>query len=128
VLDLLGDATIVKLNKAEAETLADLLGTTSTTPALATALAARHGVEAVCVTRGPDGASLWIDGQELSVDGMPIDVTDTVGAGDAFAAGLLHGRLAVMSTADTLAFANRLGALVASRPGALPPWRVDELA
>jgi sugar/nucleoside kinase (ribokinase family) len=36
--------------------------------------------------------------------------------------------LEAQDPADALAFANRLGALVASRPGALPPWTADEIS
>ena len=131
VLELLGDATAVKLNESEAGVLANLLGTASAASSLATALgtelASRYAVSALCITRGAHGATLWIDGQEHTVRGIPISVADTVGAGDAFAAGMLHGLLAGTPPAETLAFANRLGALVASRPGAIPSWSLDEL-
>jgi fructokinase len=59
---------------------------------------------------------------------MRVGVRDTVGAGDAFAAALIHGLVSGMPPGDALELANRLGALVASRAGALPPWRLDELA
>jgi fructokinase len=51
---------------------------------------------------------------------------DTVGAGDAFAAAFLHGYELQWPRARTAAFANALGALVASRAGATPAWTVDE--
>ena len=126
VLDLLGLATVVKANDDEAHVLASLLGCDASPAALGAALADRFGTEAVCVTRGRDGAALVAGGQLTEVDGIPVEVVDTVGAGDAFAAGLLHGVLDGRAPAQALAFANRLGALVASRPGALPPWTVDE--
>ena len=129
VLDLLGDATIVKVNEHEADVLLELVGAATATPrGLATALRSRYGVERLCITRGAAGATLLVDGGEFAVEGIPVDVVDTVGAGDAFAAGLLHGLLRGETPAEALAFANRLGALVASRPGALPTWRADELA
>lgn len=129
VLDLLGDATIVKVNEHEADVLLELVGAATATPrGLATALRSRYGVERLCITRGAAGATLLVDGGESAVEGIPVDVVDTVGAGDAFAAGLLHGLLRGETPAEALAFANRLGALVASRPGALPTWRADELA
>lgn len=128
VIDLLGDATIVKVNEHESETLADLLGTSADPRALGTRLAERFGVAVVCITRGAGGASLWAAGTERSVAGMRVGVRDTVGAGDAFAAALIHGLVSGMPPGDALELANRLGALVASRAGALPPWRLDELA
>ena len=82
----------------------------------------------MCITRGAGGASLWAAGTERSVAGMRVGVRDTVGAGDAFAAALIHGLVSGMPPGDALELANRLGALVASRAGALPPWRLDELA
>ena len=128
VIDLLGDATIVKVNEHESETLADLLATSADPRALGTRLAERFGVAVVCITRGAGGASLWAAGTERSVAGMRVGVRDTVGAGDAFAAALIHGLVSGMPPGDALELANRLGALVASRAGALPPWRLDELA
>jgi fructokinase len=81
----------------------------------------------LCITRGAEGATLVTDGRRYDVDGIPVDVVDTVGAGDAFAATLLHGVLSETPPEQTLASANRLGALVASRPGALPSWSAEEL-
>ena len=128
VLDLLRDATVVKLNGDEAVVLAGLLGSAATGRALATALAARYGIERLCITRGAAGATLLVGGDEYMVEGIEVDVADTVGAGDAFAAGLLHGLLRDDTPEVALAFANRLGALVASRAGALPAWSAAELA
>ena len=128
VLDLLRDATVVKLNGDEAVVLAGLLGSAATGRALAAALAARYGIERLCITRGAAGATLLVGGDEYMVEGIEVDVADTVGAGDAFAAGLLHGLLVDMPPDETLRFANRLGALVASRAGALPVWSATELA
>ena len=128
VLDLLRDATVVKLNGDEAVVLAGLLGSAATGRALAAALAARYGIERLCITRGAAGATLLVRGHEYMVEGIEVDVADTVGAGDAFAAGLLHGLLTDMPPDETLRFANRLGALVASRAGALPVWSATELA
>ena len=128
VLELLGDATVVKVNQGEADVLVDLVGAGTATPrGLAAVLASRYGVGSLCITRGAAGATLVVDGDAYSVEGIPVDVVDTVGAGDAFAAGLLHGLLGGRTPTEALAFANRLGALVASRPGALPAWRAEEL-
>ena len=127
VRELLSDATIVKVNESEGGVLGDLLAADASPAALATVLATRHGVSTVCITRGGDGATLVVDGRRYDVDGIRVDVVDTVGAGDAFAAALLHGILSGTPPDETLATANRVGAAVASRPGALPPWSADEL-
>lgn len=107
--------------------LSGLLGCDTAPALLGPALGGRFGTEAVCITRGAHGAALWAGGRSSEVDGIPVDVVDAVGAGDAFAAGLLHGMLVGQAPPDALRFANRLGALVASRAGALPPWSPDEI-
>jgi hypothetical protein len=55
-------------------------------------------------------------------EGFKVKVVDTVGSGDAFAAGFLHGYDLKWTTARTATLANALGALVASRAGATPAW------
>jgi fructokinase len=92
------------------------------------------GVRLVVVTQGGDGAIASLDGERLSVPAVPVTTVDTVGAGDAFTAGLLHrlhaarrlgGRLDGLTIGE-VAGAIEFGALVAARtcavPGADPPW------
>ena len=79
------------------------------------------------MTRGAAGAALWLDGAQFAVDGITVEVVDAVGAGDAFAAALLDGLLRGRAPGDALARAYRLGAIVASRAGALPDWTAAEL-
>jgi sugar/nucleoside kinase (ribokinase family) len=57
---------------------------------------------------------------------LRIEVADTVGAGDAFAAAFVHGLGKGWPAPQIADFANRVGALVASRPGAIPPWTAEE--
>jgi len=128
VEQLLGLATVVKMNEEEASILAEAL---SLDPdgamALARSMSARFGLEAVCVTRGPRGAALLCDGTYREAAAVPVDLVDTVGAGDAFAAGLAFG-IAVGWTAErVLDLGTRLASLVASRPGAIPDWDPSEL-
>lgn len=50
-----------------------------------------RGVQVACITRGPDGASAFdADGHSAHSAGVPIQVVDTVGAGDTFQATALH--------------------------------------
>lgn len=84
-------------------------------------------LEGVCVTRGPRGCAARIYGEYLESEGYPIQIADTVGAGDAFAAALVHGLASSWEPARICDFANRVGALVASRPGAIPSWTVTEV-
>ena len=87
-------------------------------------LSRRFGCGTVCVTSGAGGAALWRDG-ELEMSPAPrVQVVDTVGAGDAFLAALLDADLADLGPADMLRAANRRGAAVAARRGAMPPESV----
>ena len=81
----------------------------------------------VAITRGEQGCEVRIGSDRAECPGYPVKVADTVGAGDAFAAAFLHGLGAGWSAARTGDFANRLGALVASRAGAVPEWSPREL-
>lgn len=77
-------------------------------------------VGAVAVTSGLEGAS-WVDTDGVvSVPAEAADCVDTTGAGDAFDAGVLSGRLTGKSTIDSLRAGVRLGARAVSRVGAQP--------
>jgi sugar/nucleoside kinase (ribokinase family) len=53
----------------------------------------------------------------VSVPGVPVNVVDTTGAGDAFAAGFLFGRLAGAEPADCARLANALAARIVGVEG-----------
>jgi fructokinase len=54
-----------------------------------------------------------------------VKTADAVGAGDAFTAAWIYGRLHGWPLEAQAAFANEVGALVASRPGAMPALREE---
>lgn len=97
------------------------------------------GAKLVLITGGAKGATAFWAGGSTTVEAMPVEVVDTVGAGDAFNAGVLLAlREAGYLTKDALAtlqedtvreavsFAARVAAATVARAGANPPWR-DEL-
>ena len=65
----------------------------------------------VVVKRGPDGAVAYAAGAEVRAGGVPTEVIDTTGAGDAFDAGFVAGHLAGETLERSLALANACGAL-----------------
>ncbi len=128
VLALLGRATVVKLNQDEVHSLDVMFQRSNRTPEeFCRDYAARFGWEAVCVTRGALGCAIFVRDQFVEVAGYRVQVADTVGAGDAFSAAFLHGLNAGWPAAQIGDFANRLGALVASRPGGAAPWSLEEI-
>jgi fructokinase len=117
-------STIVKLNAAEAVQLSGLLyGRRLAERQFAARLRADYPrLELICVTKGARGCTVYADGPPIQAPGVRVKVADTVGAGDAFGAAFL---LAYQRTRDPLAsagLANRIGAFVASRRGAVPEY------
>jgi fructokinase len=91
----------------------------------------------VVVTLGADGAFGVSTGTEVRVKAPAVEVVDTIGAGDAFGAGLLawlhdHDRLNRSlhlereELCDALEFACLVASITCTRAGADPPRR-DEL-
>jgi fructokinase len=78
-------------------------------------------LEMVCVTRGKEGCLLVGTEGHVEHPGYAVEVVDTVGCGDAFAAAVAHCHLCGYSIDKTAEFANRVGSCVASRRGATPP-------
>lgn len=123
-------ATVLKLNDVEAEILFRLTGEENAVfslEAFCSRWSSRYTIDVICVTLGSAGCMIYDRGTFHHVPGFKIVVGDTVGAGDAFAAGFLHGYHQGWSIVHTARFANALGALVASRIGATPPWTLDEV-
>lgn len=128
VTELLQLADVVKLNDEELAHVQQMIGTShAATESFCRDCASRFRWEAVCVTRGERGCAILKGDEYVEVPGVPVKVADTVGAGDAFAAAFLHGLDQDWPAEKIGAFANRLGALVASRPGGVPEWSREEL-
>jgi fructokinase len=123
-------ADIVKLNDEELPTVMGLVGLSgggadsfSNGDELAAArwLIGAYDLKLVCITRGGRGSLLVRNGSVASEHpGFCVRVADTVGAGDAFTAGLVHEYLRGASLEGTNEVANRVGAWVASEVGATP--------
>jgi 5-dehydro-2-deoxygluconokinase len=74
-------------------------------------------VEAVVVKRGPRGVTVITRSGREDVPGFEADAVNTVGAGDAFAAALIRGRLAGWDWRRATRFANASGAIQVTRHG-----------
>lgn len=118
-------ADVVLLNDEELRHLQQWFDLSDEPRPSISALADRFALHACCVTHGADGASLWTARTWSTHPGYSVEVRDTVGAGDAFLAAFLSGFLAGHSGETLLTLANRLGAYVASHPGALPSYDLE---
>lgn len=90
------------------------------THAARTLLAATPTCRLVAITLGPHGSLLVSRDATHRHPGFPVTVADTIGAGDAFTAGLTHAYLRDSSLESISAVANLCGSYVASQPGATP--------
>lgn len=85
-------------------------------------LAYFYQLEMVCITKGRKGAVLLQNNKIYEHPGFRIKTEDTVGAGDAFLAGLIASIAENKSPEKSLAFACATGAFVASKKGATPEY------
>ena len=130
IVELVARADVIKLNHDEVGQIASWLRTGEATPnppgnaeAVAEAcavLAEATKTPRICVTMAAAGAALWDRGNLVSAPAPKVVVKDTVGAGDAFMAGLMVGLTRGADTQTVLETACRLGAIVASHDGATP--------
>jgi len=120
VSDLLRASHVVKLNERELAEVHRPLELPADPEAFCRAGSARYGWRAACVTLGARGCALLAGDDFVGAPGIPVTVVDTVGAGDAFAAGFVHGLASEWPAATIADFANRAGAAVAAVRGAIP--------
>jgi sugar/nucleoside kinase (ribokinase family) len=76
------------------------------------------GAGTAAVTLGPEGCQVAADDFDGHVPAVRVEAVDGTGAGDAFAAGFIYGRLAGWSTEACARFANAAGALATTAVGA----------
>jgi sugar/nucleoside kinase (ribokinase family) len=74
-------------------------------------------VETVAIKLGAEGALGVGNGEKARVASIPVDVVDTVGAGDSFDAGFLYGYLNAWSLEKSLQLACTCGGLSTQHPG-----------
>jgi fructokinase len=86
-----------------------------------------HDLELVCVTRGTEGSVLISPDECSEHPGFRVKVADTVGAGDAFTAAMVHEYIRGRRLEEINETANRIGAWVASQSGATPALKAGGL-
>ena len=85
---------------------------------IAAMLARRPGPEALLVKRGAQGCSVHLeDGTVTRVPGFEVEVMNVLGAGDAFAAGVIYGRAKGWDWYRSARMGNACGAIVVTRHG-----------
>lgn len=121
-------ATILKLNRDEAALLFHMHSSEPfSLERFCAVWSRRYPLACICITLGSEGCAVFSEGRLQTYPGFPATVVDTVGAGDAFAAGFLHGLQSGWAIDHTARFSNALGAIVASRATAIPHWSIQDV-
>ena len=126
VRDSLPRANIVKCNDDELPVVAEILGLSGSPEAILRQLVSSHALRLAALTRGTKGSLLvTADGSASDLPGTPVEVVDTVGAGDAFTAAVTLGLLAGWPLSKLHAHAERVAAYVCTQRGGTPPIPAD---
>lgn len=76
------------------------------------------GPEALVVKRGSDGADIYLNsGEVVHAPPFPVEIYNTLGAGDAFASGFIYGVLNQWDWKKSARLGNATGAIVVTRHG-----------
>lgn len=113
-------ANVLKLNDDELPILAQLFGLTGSIRHQIETLTQAFSLQLVALTRGPAGSLLFQAGEWSDCPSVPTIVVDTIGAGDAFTAALVLGRLCHMPLDVINTLANEVARHVCSCAGATP--------
>ncbi len=124
ILSSLEHCTILKMNEEEAAAVSRMLfGISYAGKALCHLLTEKYPkISVICITKGPEGAAVYQDGVYEEIKTTPVEVADTVGAGDAFSAGFLYTYLSGYGVSKAASIACMLGTYVASKAGAVPEY------
>lgn len=126
VWELARGCDLIKLNNEELLRILDLVITSDALKTGAKLFAERTGCPRICVTAGAKGAGLWWADQWYWEPAQPVDIKDTVGAGDSFLAALLQGWLVGgLTPEENLKRASRIAEFVATCDGAMPAYELN---
>ena len=120
VLQSLELANVLKLSDEELPIVADYCELSGAQVDILQQLALLYELQAVALTCGPHGATIYRDGQVSLQPAVATKVVDTVGAGDAFTAFLTVGLLTGHELSTINHHACRAAAYVCSQSGATP--------
>ena len=113
-------ANVLKLNVNELSVVKKLLRLNGDEKKILNELSRKYSLNLIALTRGREGSILFTEGKTSNHEGHKINVEDTVGAGDAFVAGLVTGMLRGYELDDLHNKANRVASYICSKHGATP--------
>ena len=124
---LLHSADLLKLNLAELELITGWFSGYKDERDRIRVLQDKFQLTDIVMTRGSNGAVLYMGGEFYEHPGFTIKLADTIGSGDAFLAGLISKISRGAGAPEALEFASALGALIASYTGPCPQYELTEI-
>jgi fructokinase len=120
-------ADMLKLNLSELHLISGWFDDLNSDEEMVKLLQKKFNLKTIIVTKGGDGAMLFMNGAFYYHPGYNVKVVDTIGSGDSFLAAMISKLMDGTSPAETLDFASALGAFVASRTGACPGYEISDI-
>ena len=128
IIASLGKTDILKVNEEELGFLAaNVLKAAAAEEDLIKGLMRKYAIRVIIVTRSGRGASAYWDGGRIDEEAVPVDVVDTVGAGDGFSAAFIDrfGRTGDIGAA--LKAGALMGSYVSGKRSAIPEYTEEFL-
>lgn len=120
IRDSLGLADVLKINDDELALVSGMFGLPTGQREALQALLEAHHLKLAVLTRGGDGALILSPDAVSDLPGVPVDVVDTIGAGDSFTAAMSLAYLKGWSLDRINRHAAGVAAYVCGRAGAMP--------
>lgn len=126
ITESLRTSNVVKINSSELEQIKNYFNLTLENNTAVLEIIDRFGIDLISVTMGNEGAIIS-DGKQINYyKSKPVEVIDTLGAGDAYSAILCLGYLYKMDLGELNKVANEFALDVCMTSGALPDNSVYE--
>ena len=128
LINLMKKSDFIKFNEEELEIISKKLGSNfNSINDNIEYISKKTKTKMICVSKGENGAVLFINNKYYYQSGFKVKVIDTVGSGDSFFATILEGLISKKPYDVVLKKACAIGAIVASKKGANPIIKDDEI-
>ena len=120
VADSLDLADVLKINDEELSVVSGMFSLPSNENDALKTLIDRHNLSLAVLTRGGKGSLIISSNGESDLPGQPVEMVDTIGAGDSFTAAFVLAHLKGFSLDDVNRYATKVAAHVCGCSGAMP--------
>ena len=122
VVELLHYASIFKIDKEEAIILKNMMGRDISDKVLSEILMEKYNLKYLIITNGSIDSTIYAENESSTIRTPYINISDTIGAGDAFAGAFLYFTLVNMPLAEAHQMAVNTASFVCTQSGAWPKY------